>query len=545
MRGNRVAHCLAVEGRQWSTPCCWVEEVPVPVDNLVVEDWADWLRTQSKTLKKSERERVGCFLHHLKSLMVKNVVLVIEEGIANLKLMDEEEEELNGEIPIEAWNYQRCLVGRCLTDSVVHFPSLRNTMADLWHPIGGICISDLGDKRYLFQFFHEIDIQRVRSGTPWFFNNHMLILQTVPVGEDPSSVCLNFTDFWVQIHNLPNGLMTEGMAKQLGDFIGRFMEYDNAIPTMAVRNFIRVQVCLDVILPLKRKKKIRIGMSTVVYARFQYEKLGLFCFVCGKLGHGESFYPLRLRMDTFQITFGWDIFLRAAARRRNNTVSRWLREADGSFCTSPYMERNISQHKMGKESDTGRNSRSDLGERDLIPNSMRLKPSQQLVNIGEDSWRNLGWRELVGHVEDVGPIELVENVENNPLVVSDGKKRQRVVEDFSATLNDTDSGDSLTVIKKLRSVEDDNSILRSIIHNIRSIEDRLESVSYLFVPRESNKVAHNLALEGRRRVGCCSWSDGFPESVRMMALLDRQVWLRNTSNVADGSVLGEGSNESP
>lgn len=61
-------------------------------------------------------------------------------------------------------------------DSVVHFPSLRNTMVDLWHPIGGICITDLGDKRYIFQFFHEVDVQRVFSGSPWFFNNHLLIL---------------------------------------------------------------------------------------------------------------------------------------------------------------------------------------------------------------------------------------------------------------------------------------------------------------------------------------------------------------------------------
>lgn len=39
-----------------------------------------------------------------------------------------------------------CLVSRCLMDTVVHFPSLRNTMADLWHPIGGIHIVDLGEK---------------------------------------------------------------------------------------------------------------------------------------------------------------------------------------------------------------------------------------------------------------------------------------------------------------------------------------------------------------------------------------------------------------
>ncbi|PPS05347.1 hypothetical protein GOBAR_AA15318 [Gossypium barbadense] len=87
----------------------------------------------------------------------------MEEGIANLKLMDEEKEKFNEESAMVEWNYQYCLVGPCLTDSVVHFPSLRNTMADLWHPIAGICISDLGDKRYLFQFFHEVDIKRVIS----------------------------------------------------------------------------------------------------------------------------------------------------------------------------------------------------------------------------------------------------------------------------------------------------------------------------------------------------------------------------------------------
>lgn len=99
----------------------------------------------------------------------------MEEGIANLKLMDEEEEKFNEESAMMEWNYQYCLVGSCLTDSVVHFPSLRNIIDDLWHSIGGICISGLGDKRYLFQFFHEVDIKRAISGTPWFFNNHLLI----------------------------------------------------------------------------------------------------------------------------------------------------------------------------------------------------------------------------------------------------------------------------------------------------------------------------------------------------------------------------------
>ncbi|KAK5785859.1 hypothetical protein PVK06_040480 [Gossypium arboreum] len=94
-------------------------------------------------------------------------------------------------------------------------------MADLWHPIRGIAITDLVEKRFLFKCFYEVD--------------------------------------------------------------------------------------------LNKKKKIILGDRTY-YARFQYEKLSLFCFICGRLGHGESFFPVRVKVDLTQIVFGWDITLRAPTR---------------------------------------------------------------------------------------------------------------------------------------------------------------------------------------------------------------------------------------
>ncbi|MBA0628147.1 hypothetical protein Godav_022915, partial [Gossypium davidsonii] len=64
----------------------------------------------------------------------------IEEELANLNLIDDEEDAFHEEATVVDQNYQFSLVRRCLTDSVVHFPSLRNTMANLWHPIWGICL---------------------------------------------------------------------------------------------------------------------------------------------------------------------------------------------------------------------------------------------------------------------------------------------------------------------------------------------------------------------------------------------------------------------
>ncbi|KAH1039990.1 hypothetical protein J1N35_041733 [Gossypium stocksii] len=92
----------------------------------------------------------------------------MEDDLANLNLVDEEEEAFQEDAVVVDQNLQLSLVGRCLTDSIVHFPSLRNTMANLWHPIRGICISDMRERRILFQFFHEVDIQRVLAGTPWW-----------------------------------------------------------------------------------------------------------------------------------------------------------------------------------------------------------------------------------------------------------------------------------------------------------------------------------------------------------------------------------------
>lgn len=43
-------------------------------------------------------------------------------------------------------------------------------------------------------------------------------------------------------------------------------------------------------------------------------------------------------------------------------------------------------------------------------------------------------------------------------------------------------GDSLSIIKNLKTKGEDRSILRLIIHHIRILKKKFEDVSYLFVP---------------------------------------------------------------
>ncbi|MBA0709588.1 hypothetical protein Golax_024615, partial [Gossypium laxum] len=132
-----------------------------------------------------------------------------------------------------------------LTASIVHFPAMKSTMENVWHPIRGVQISDLRDKRFLFKFFYRMDLERVINGAHWTFNNHLMVFHRLEKGEDPVKVPLLFVNFWVQVHDLPMSLFSKTIERQLGEFLGKFLEYDSKSLIRGVRTFFRIRVQLD------------------------------------------------------------------------------------------------------------------------------------------------------------------------------------------------------------------------------------------------------------------------------------------------------------
>lgn len=97
---------------------------------------------------------VRCFLFLFFFLL--SVSACYGRGISKSIPYSYEEEAFKEDVVVLADDYKLVVVGRCLTDRSVHFPSLRNTMAELWHPIGGRAITNLGEKWYLFHFFMRL-----------------------------------------------------------------------------------------------------------------------------------------------------------------------------------------------------------------------------------------------------------------------------------------------------------------------------------------------------------------------------------------------------
>lgn len=105
-------------------------------------------------------------------------------------------------------------------------------------------IKEVESGLFLFQFYHQFDIQRILKQGPWSFDKHLLILSVLPEGVVPQEVLLYTVPFWGQVHDLPIGFMSETVGKGLGDFIGEFLEYDTNNSSNFWRQYMRIRVLI-------------------------------------------------------------------------------------------------------------------------------------------------------------------------------------------------------------------------------------------------------------------------------------------------------------
>ncbi|MBA0638291.1 hypothetical protein Godav_024519 [Gossypium davidsonii] len=75
-------------------------------------------------------------------------------------------------------------------------------------PVKGVHIRDLGEKRFLFQFYRVMDLDK--------------------------------------IHDVPIGLFSENLSVQLGNFVGEFIDFDGLNLGKENMNYMRVRVKIDV-----------------------------------------------------------------------------------------------------------------------------------------------------------------------------------------------------------------------------------------------------------------------------------------------------------
>uniref|UniRef100_A0A392MI71 CCHC-type domain-containing protein n=1 Tax=Trifolium medium TaxID=97028 RepID=A0A392MI71_9FABA len=298
-------------------------------------------------------------------------------NLEGLSLHEEEEgfrfefEEDEGEQVDLRW----CLVGRFISERAIHFNSMKVRMADLWKPVKGVTIKETAAGKFLFHFNHPIDMEAVLNGGPWTFDNNMLILEQAQLGMQIEHIPLYYVNMWVQVHDLPMGLMKEKVGIPLANYIGSFVEYDKKNNSTFWREYMRIRVKIDVRLPLKKDTKVMNKEGKWCTVKFKYEKLGTFCFVCGIMGHAENKCEVRFSMEQDDGTREWSAEIRAEARTRGGIpVSRWLREERGGPVKQD------GGDMTGHSSSPASNNNVDPLDAELAPGTQQIQQNRHIPN---------------------------------------------------------------------------------------------------------------------------------------------------------------------
>jgi hypothetical protein len=212
-----------------------------------------------------------------------------------------------------------CLIGRVLTDKQIRFAYFKERLGHVWKPRKKVSILQADNGRFLFQFNHRLDAAKVMDEGPWLFDNYNMVIERISPSVVPASVDLNHIDLWLQVHQLPFGFIQPKVGQAVGRFLGELKEYDNRNTVHST--YMRLKVRINISNPLQQCWKVRANEGNYVTILFKYEKLGVFCYLCGVIGHMDKSCPKLFDLDHDDGTRGWGENIRPLIKCMGTTAT--------------------------------------------------------------------------------------------------------------------------------------------------------------------------------------------------------------------------------
>ena len=154
-----------------------------------------------------------------------------------------------------------------------------------WNPARDVVWRGINSNLFSMQFNCLAGWNKALHQGPWDFKGMTLIMAEYDGFKNPESVKLDKIETWCQIHKLPDTVLKrEQFVKNMAQCIGEVMEVQIVLPIGFIGEFIRARVQLDVSKKLTRFVGFTKGGETEYY-QVKFEKLPVFCFMCGLLGH--------------------------------------------------------------------------------------------------------------------------------------------------------------------------------------------------------------------------------------------------------------------
>lgn len=123
------------------------------------------------------------------------------------------------------------------------------------------------------------------------------------------------------------GMLLEKIIQSIGYFVGEFVKADPANMNGLWKQHVRVRVNMNIEVPLKCRMKLKREGGTFSWISFKYERLSMFCFVCGFLGHSDRECSIVYANPEKVIERAYGVWLRAPNKNaeNQNMGEKWLR----------------------------------------------------------------------------------------------------------------------------------------------------------------------------------------------------------------------------
>lgn len=115
-----------------------------------------------------------------------------------------------------------------------------------------------------------------------------MVLGDIQGNIKPSDIELYGLPLWVRVYNLPfKGRLNPNNIQAVGKKIGAIINVDQS-GSRGIDKSIRIRIMVDIRKPLRKHVTLKLRGGVEENFEVKYEKLPLYCFFCGMIGHGTK-----------------------------------------------------------------------------------------------------------------------------------------------------------------------------------------------------------------------------------------------------------------
>ncbi|RYR03739.1 hypothetical protein Ahy_B06g083008 [Arachis hypogaea] len=159
-----------------------------------------------------------------------------------------------------------------------------NALKAIWGNLEGFSVSDKGDN---FQFFFnkEVDILRVKRGSPWLFKDYVLHVKRWKEDQKGDEEIISNFSIWIQFWGLPESFKTLEGGRKLGERLGTVLEVGKFQMRGRETRIVKAKINIEATKKVRDQLIVAGPNKKEVEVALRYEGLEMFCTYCTKLGH--------------------------------------------------------------------------------------------------------------------------------------------------------------------------------------------------------------------------------------------------------------------